>query len=370
MYDSLILVVPSLDVVVSRAGKSWQRNGDGHYDVLKPFFEPIVASVKTGGRQTGPPYPPSPVITGLTWAPKSTIVRRAKGSDNWPITWADDDRLYTAYGDGTGFGRPKTPRLSLGLAKLTGPPHGFSGINIRSATAEQTGDGAKGKKASGMLMVDGCLYMWVRNAGNAQLAWSRDHGKTWTWSDWRLKISFGCPTFLNFGSNYAGARDEYVYTFSHDSDTAYRPADRMVLARVPKGRITHRDAYEFFERLDAAGNPLWAKDVVARGAVFTHKGRCYRSGITYNSPLERYLWCQIIPGDDTRLEGGFGIYDAPQPWGPWTKVYFTEHWDVGPGETASFPTKWISADGRTLHLVFSGNDCFSVRRATLIVSGI
>jgi hypothetical protein len=46
-------------------------------------------------------------------------------------------------------------------------------------------------------------------------------------------------------------------------------------------------------------------------------------------------------------------------------VFFTEEWDVGPGETSSFPTKWMSADGKTLHLVFSGDDYFVVRRATL-----
>ena len=33
-------------------------------------------------------------------------------------------------------------------------------------------------------MVDGVLYLWVRNAGNARLAWSADHGRTWTWSGW------------------------------------------------------------------------------------------------------------------------------------------------------------------------------------------
>jgi CubicO group peptidase (beta-lactamase class C family) len=48
LYDSLIVVIPSLDIVVARAGKSWQRNWDGHYDVLGPFLEPIVASVKVG----------------------------------------------------------------------------------------------------------------------------------------------------------------------------------------------------------------------------------------------------------------------------------------------------------------------------------
>ena len=63
--------------------------------------------------------------------------------------------------------------------------------------------------------------------------------------------------------------------------------------------------------------------------------------------------------------GGLAVFDAPEPWGPWTTVYYTNRWDVGPGESASFPSKWISADGRTLHLIFSGEDCFSVRRATL-----
>ena len=369
LYESLIVVVPSLDIVVSRAGSSWQREDwAGHYDVLKPFLEPIVASVGGAAMQTGAPYPPSPVITGIEWAPAGTILRKADGSDNWPLTWGDDDCLYTAYGDGWGF-EPKVPeKLSLGFAKVTGGPDQFAGVNIRSATGEQTGDGKAGKKASGMLMVDGILYMWARNAGNSQLAWSADHAQTWTWSDWKFTESFGCPTFLNFGPDYAGARDEYVYAYSFDSDSAYEPADRMVLARVPKDRIRDRDAYEFFVRLSAEGEPVWTDDIGERGAVFVHPGRCYRSGITYNAPLKRYLWCQTIPGDDTRFAGGFAIYDAPEPWGPWTTVFFTDKWDVGPGESSSLPTKWMSADGKTVCLVFSGDDFFSVRQGTLAIA--
>src|SRR4030095_8365293 len=96
-----------------------------------------------------------------------------------------------------------------------------------------------------------------------------------------------------------------------------------------------------------------------------HRGNCYRSHITYNAGLKRYLWCQTGRGADTRFAGGFAIYDAPEPWGPWTTVFRTDAWDVGPGESASFPAKWMSADGRTVHLVFSGDDSFSVRAATL-----
>lgn len=361
LYDSIILVVPSLDLVAARAGaprRQWARTENGaHYDVLRPFFGPIVASVRREA-----PVPPSPVVAGVEWDPAEDILRLADGSDNWPSTWADDDRLYTAYGDGWGFD-PKVPeKLSLGLARVEGSPPDLRGENLRAPTLDQIGQGAAGKKASGMLMVEGVLYLWVRNAGNAQLAWSADRGGTWTWADWRFTTSFGAPTFLNFGPNYAGARDDFVYIYSHDAVSAYDPADRMVLARVPKDRILDRAAYTFFERFDDDGTPVWTPDIAARGAVFAHPGRAYRSGVSYNAGLGRYLWCHPVPGGDTRFEGGFGIYDAPEPWGPWTTVYFTELWDVGPGETCSLPPKWMSDDGRTAHLLFSGDDAFSVRR--------
>ena len=88
--------------------------------------------------------------------------------------------------------------------------------------------------------------------------------------------------------------------------------------------------------------------------------------------VKRYLWWQAVPQPpghkdrgDTRFEGGFGVYDARDPWGPWTTAFFTKRWDTGPGEHGDFPSKWMSEDGRTLYLVFSGDDHFSVRKATL-----
>jgi hypothetical protein len=291
----------------------------------------------------------------------------ARGSDNWPLTWAGDDFLYTAYGDGNGF-EPFVPRkLSLGFARIDGPPENFHGFNIRSATGEQKGDGAVGKKASGILSLQGVLYLWARNAGNSQLAWSTDRARTWTWCDWRFHHSFGSPTFLNFGKEYAGARDEYVYIYSQDGDSAYEAADAMVLARVPKNHIKDRSAYEFFGGSDGRGEPSWTADLALRRAVFVNWRGCGRSMISYNPGLSRYLWCQTMPGD-SRFRGGFGIYEAPEPWGPWTTAYFTEQWDVGPGETCSLPSKWMSADGKVVHLVFSGDDSLSVRRATLTVA--
>jgi CubicO group peptidase (beta-lactamase class C family) len=372
LYDSVILVVPSLDMVVARAGRSWKRaEGERHYDVLAPFFNAIVESVQSKNAVHAPPYPPSPVIAGIRWAPADSIERQACGSDNWPMTWADDDQLYTAYGDGFGFEPPVDQKLSLGFARVTGMPPEFSGHNIRSPSGERKGDGKTGIKASGLLMVDGVLYMWVRNASNAQLAWSHDRARTWQWSSWKLTTSFGCPTFLNFGRDYSGARDNFVYVYSPDVEDAYSAANQMVLARVPKTRLRQRESYEFFAGLDPDNQPIWAEEIGKRQPVFEHAGNCYRSGITYNAGLQRYLWCQVLPPQKgsrgPRFAGGFGLYDAPEPWGPWSTVFFTRRWDVGPGETSSLPTKWISREGRNVYLVFSGEDCFSVREGILSV---
>jgi CubicO group peptidase (beta-lactamase class C family) len=374
LYDSLIIVMPTLDIVVARAGQSWKRTqGADHYEVLKPFLLPIAASARKKSTtnetsvRSATPYPPSQVIHGIEWAPRDTIIRKAKGSDNWPMTWADDDTLYTAYGDGNGFEPFLKNKLSLGLARVTGIPPDVDGINIRSQTAETLGDGERGRKASGMVCIDGILYLLARNTGNAQLGWSADHGSTWTWADWKFTESFGCPTFLNFGKDYTGARDNFVYLYSHDHHSAYERADRFVMARVPKDRLRERAAYDFFVSLDSNSQPVWTKSMAERGAVFTNAGACYRSGVSYNPALRRYLWCQIGPGTDTRYAGGFGIYDAPEPWGPWTTAFHTNAWDAGPGESSSLPTKWMSGDGCTVHLVFSGEDHFSVRKGTVML---
>jgi len=366
LYDSLIVVIPSLDMVVARAGppRSWPRiPGADHYDVLKPFLEPIAASVRNAKAAR---HPASPVIKEIRWAAPETIIRKAKGSDNWPMTWADDDQLYTAYGDGNGFEPFRREKLSLGLVRIKGTPANFNGVNIPSSTLDSKGDGAHGRKASGLLCLDSVLYLWVRNVTNAQLGWSIDRGTDWSWADWKLTNSFGCPTFLNFGRNYAGARDDFVYIYSHDSDSAYERADQFVMARAPRNRLRDRVAYEFFVGLDTENNPIWSAHTEERGAVLSNRGNCYRSSVSYCPGVKRYLWCQTGLGDDTRFSGGFAIYDAPEPWGPWTVAFETEHWDAGPGESMHLPTKWMSREGREVWLVFSGDDSFSLRRGTVV----
>jgi hypothetical protein len=182
---------------------------------------------------------------------------------------------------------------------------------------------------------------------------------------------------VNYGRDYDGNRDGFTYVCSPDANDAYSVADRFVLARVPFTQIGERRSYEFFSGISATGEARWSRDIDSRAGVLDRPGVCYRPSITFDARLNRFLLVQAKPNArsrdasgkiDVRFHGGLAIYEAPNPWGPWSIVYDVDEWDVGPGDSASFPSKWISADGKTLHLVFSGDDSFAVRRADLILS--
>lgn len=358
--NQVLMVVPSLDLVIVRNGSSLFDPAEGeafwggmYTRLFKPLFEAFVE----------PPCPPS------SWQAKfeglASLSRKADGSDNWPSTWGDDDAIYTAYGDGWGF-EPRTEiKLSLGLARITGNPDNFKGTNIRTVTGERTGQGEAGPKASGMLMVEGCLYMLVRNTGNSTLAWSEDHGATWEWADWKLESSFGCPSFINYGKNYRYGPDDYVYIISPNAETAYASADGLVMARAPRTAVRERNEWGFLIGTDIRNQPQWSNDIRLAAPIFTNPGLTYRSSISWNQALKRYFLCQVNFGESPRFSGGFGLYESEKPWGPWSTVFYTREWDTGPGESMNIPTKWISDDGRTMHLLFSGDDSFSVRKFEL-----
>lgn len=101
--------------------------------------------------------------------------------------------------------------------------------------------------------------------------------------------------------------------------------------------------------------------------MYTDPGRCANVDVVYVPGIGRYLMTV-----NANSHGAWGIYDAPEPWGPWTTVFQTDQWDAGDTYSYVFPSKWISDDGRTLYLVFSGRmhegvqyDAFALRRAEL-----
>ena len=298
----------------------------------------------------GGPYPQSTIIPSLSfdW---STHRRLADDSDNWPITWADDDHQYTSWGDGPGFG---SSRASLGVARIAG-----SSPETMAGTNSWTGSG----KSYGILSVQGVLYMWVSpgsdgdNYQEARLYRSTDHGSSWTQANWAFTKAdrLILPTFLQFGRDYAGAFDSHVYVYAnhYQGETSLRvqKPGEIALLRVPKTAIMDRSQYEFFGGLDAKGNPLWTSTLSARQPVFTDANGVgwATGGVLYNAGLGRYL---LITEYNITGEGNLGVFEAPKPWGPWRTVYYG---NIGRASFyANFSAKWMSQDGRNFVLIFTG----------------
>ena len=339
------------------------------------------------------PYPPSPVIKEMQilWP---THLRLATGSDNWPITWADDGNQYTVWGDGGGFGGTnKIGRSSIGVARIEGDWHDFKPSNIWGGYKGEYIHQMSGK-SYGIVCVEGVLYMWaglfdtkIDPFGEVKIGYSIDHGGHWEFSDWSLSREEGImmPTFCNYGKNYAGSKDDYVYSYlirfqSYEGPDDYEDKVDWLncqkpgiidLARVPKDQILNREQYSFFAGTNNK-DVIWTKDIDLRKPVFENAdGVGWCVNVSYNAVLQRYL----LSTEHTETHrGNIAIFDAPEPWGPWTTVCYENDWGLGhiPRNTFywNFANKWLSEDGKTFSLIFTGrkeNDSFNVIRGQFIL---
>jgi hypothetical protein len=356
--------------------------------------------------QSKAPYGPSPVIQSADWDFKH-LIRLANtpgkgGSDLWPATWAADGNLYTGWGDGGGFSgaSDNIGRVSLGFARIIGSPPLVQGVNVWGHYPKYAEHPATfcGKPVS-MPSVGGVLYAWVSSWYNEsaanfvhcpsnpnpvehRLAWSRDLGVTWTLSPWKLDqpqgfVVWSC--FLNYGANYGDAKDQYVYLYwriqGEDSTTHL---SRVLPADLEKDPGT-AGVYEYYAGQGPTGwpdmrGPVWTSQASRARPVFVDPGARSITHVVYNSALGRFI--ASIQG---RSVGQTGLFDAPEPWGPWTTIAYYQNWG-GFGDRESlgvdFPTKWISRDGKTMWAVFSGGrlkgsddmlDSFNLVKLTLTV---
>jgi len=321
----------------------------------------LAVALVTLSTFAGAPYPPSSVIAGIEWH-WETYRSAATGSDLWPVTWAVDDNLYSAWGDGGGFGgTAQTGRVALGFARIEGPPQHFNGVNVNGGKdPENPATFPRFGKAGGLLACDGILYAWInRQDGrwpdvNQGLAWSTNKGRTWENSSWvfpKARDSFKPSTFLNCGREYADLPPQlekfvYVYGIRQGDET------NVYLCRVPTGRLRERAAFEFLAGL-SGDQPRWSSKVENLKPIFTDsRGLGDLPTVIYNARLNRFVLTLFHKGP-----GQLGVFDAPAPWGPWTTIAYYEDWAgmgiEGHGLTCSFPAKWMSADGRECWCIFA-----------------
>jgi hypothetical protein len=331
-----------------------------------------------------PPYPPSPVIARVTFD-DSTARTEAPGSDIWPITWAADDHLYTPWGDGGGFGGTNSKgRVLLGVARVSGGKRDYIGTNIAGGV-DAPNPPPFGGKSEGILALGGALYLW-RDGDKSSLEYfkfcelwrSDDHGATWRATGVRFSKPEGrdfpandagifAPAFCQFGKGYAGARDDCVYVYAPDiidpTHWNIRLPGRINLLRVHREKIESKSDYGFFAGVDERGQPRWTNVAAERKPTWRDDTQgTHRIAVSYNAPLKRYLLTTIT----IDRSGWMSLYDAPEPWGPWTHVH-TEHDPERWGTLTiifTFVNKWLSADGRDFVIVHTKNDRWATIEGT------
>lgn len=256
------------------------------------------------------PLPESPVISSVYVEGSPVQSMRTQG-DLWFTTWADDDNLYCSWGDGTGIG--KGPFTDMGIGCLTGTLPDITGVTRYRDPCTEKDDLSQNNKPSSLLFFDGRLYAHVHSPlgdpALGYLAYSDDYGATWKKapgdSPWTREVdsNFRCLFFINMGKNYELNTDSYVYALGMGKEWGWEKG--MHMARVSRKEILDYTAYEYLITVED-GIPCWSSsqfDARPIPGIFTRD----QASAMYHPGIERFL---LLTAQD--------VFDAPNPWGPWT----------------------------------------------------
>ncbi len=327
--------------------------------------------------QRAPAYPASQVI-GSVYFEMATLSELAPGSDNWPVTWAADGNQYTSWGDGGGFGGTNLDgRVSFGVGRIEGGARDYICKNLWGGAGLP--QPSYGGKSYGILALGDTLWLW--RGGDAsdetlyefrELYRSTDKGVSWQAAGVRFDrgefsdtLGIFALTFLQFGRGYAGARDGYVYIYAPRAVSlvwdVHTPGD-VLLLRVARGEIGNKEAYQWFAGVDQSGKPRWSGEYASAAPAFSDPANgVMRTSVTYNAGLGRYILSTPHVSRYRECDGYLGIYDAPEPWGPWSTVLFANAFELGVVDFTksvffNFSNKWTSSGGRKSVLVYTNQD--------------
>lgn len=338
---------------------------------------------------------------------EETTTRIEGSGDNWHMTWAGDDRQYVALDDGEGWSQiegyaGKSYNSRVYVVHGSPPNVNFEYLPGYPDLLSEESPNVNRYYGFGILSVDGVIYHFLttpnrpfREPGarfvGAKLISSSDNGHTWNnqdgsaarWEQWEDRNSrnmmffnepgeaFSLLTILQMGKGYEYNTDGYVYMYAPNGNTD-GTMNQLVLARVPKGRIVERAAYEFYAARSSDSNARWVKDINGRGAVHTFPSGwvntkihpyAWHPSVVYNAPLEVYMmanWGMGCAPDGWWFgkPSYLGIWIADHPWGPWQQIHEETAWTPADDEHArayqpQIAPKWIAADGMSFWLVWT-----------------
>lgn len=342
-----------------------------------------------------PPYQSSDRFTSLKWLSKP-IMNTSYYGDVWSTAWADNGNLYAVADDTWGGANPfpnmhdNTPDdtwgaefsgSNLAIYRIDGTPQNntIHLLNKMQPYGHATWREERATwKANGMTCVDGVLYLsvsqhayafpgdYLQRTYDATIIKSTDYGQTW--SD-KPKIAqamfpghwFSTPFFVQFGQDYSGGMDDYIYAVSNNG--CWNNGNYLTLGRVHRGKIGNLalDDWEFFTDINDEHHPTWDQNFLNAKAIFRHRNYTSMTGIQYVPALDCFIlleWAYNDLDDPTRpfLSTGLHLYEAAKPWGPWRHVYSEADWNhasYNPG----MPAKWFEDGGKRIWLTSAGDFC-------------
>ncbi len=347
------------------------------------------------------PFDKSSDIVGVLFNGKASDYRLA---DTWYPSWASDDKLYSPYTDGSvprltggrehsaSYRYPHTTGqaimegndpLSLKIYSLGlthSPPEPYGG-RYPSGSLVHNGIWYYGTYClapHGTTMYGGTAFNWPWLGPFVGFRISEDFGRSWTPSPhtpekplfgedgmWGHPVKIGAPHFVDFGKNMEHSPDGKAYLVGHGAvepdekprfaNLSWISGDQVYLIRVTPSIETINDpsAYEFFAGHDANERPLWTSDFSEIQPLFEWNNHAGCVTVTYNAALEKYLMF-VTDGWPTVEKMDTYLLEADVITGPWKLVTYMA--DFGEqGYFVNVPTKFISRDGRTAWLAYSGN---------------
>jgi hypothetical protein len=337
----------------------------------------------------GCPFPKSDLLPGIYFTGRHAEYAHA---DTWYPSWASNDKMYSPWTDGSvnGLSSNSSGRnATTGFATIIGDdPLKLQVVDqgvYRSdpspyASRYPCGSlvyngvwyyGTYCLHPSGGVKHDGITYNWPWLGPFVGFRYSTDFGKSWSqtpctpekplFGEHSLNgepIKIGSPHFVDFGKNMEHSPDGKAYLVAHGASESrnrrfgydsWITGDEIYLARVTPsiGNMNDVSKYEFF---DGVG---WTKDFGKIKPVAAWRDNMGCVTMTYDAPLKKYLMC-VTDGGTT--SGYFNTYllESDRMIGPFKLVQYLRHF----GEQAYFnniPSRFISADGRTLWLCYAAN---------------
>ena len=353
------------------------------------------------------PFARSEDITGITFTGRNRTYTKA---DTWYPSWGAEGNMYSGWTDGMvgkdACGSGDGIDAQTGQAKITGDDP--LNLKIESlGTFKASALPYQGRYPCGNLVYNGVWYHGsyclgpsnkvfnIEGYPGIMFNWpiigpfvgfrtSTDYGKTWQDCPHtpssplfgetgplgkdtakRIPVKFGAPHVVDFGKDMQHSPDGKAYLVAHGAvvdDTKPRYAnnswitgDRIYLCRVKPGieNVNDETKYEYFAGQDKKGRGVWSWDFEDVKPLYEWNNNCGCVTMTYNAPLKKYLLC-VTEGWPTIKTMNTYILESDRITGPWKLVVYMKDFGVQ-AYFVNIPSKFISRDGRTAWLCYSGN---------------